>query len=199
MINFDCPHCGKPLSISEEKAGKKKKCPQCRSMVRVPEDNSDTLIFDEENFNSIKNEKLKSLYETFVKGLGDGIVQQQFNLNPQGLDEVEFLVLAGDNLTRTQSVKVGVLIFPFQDHEIEHIYVLSSGGVLYDQNKSLDILLEAREHLGIRVSAHENEDSGYSIIVDTLHSLASMDSFEFAKAIVSVAMCADKIEEITSE
>ncbi|MDP6354250.1 MAG: protein kinase [Planctomycetota bacterium] len=37
-IEFICPNidCGKKLSVSDEKAGKKAKCPECRGVLRVP-------------------------------------------------------------------------------------------------------------------------------------------------------------------
>ena len=36
MISFECPSCHKKLSVKEELAGKKGKCPQCRNTIRVP-------------------------------------------------------------------------------------------------------------------------------------------------------------------
>ena len=36
MISFQCPSCAKKLSVKEELAGKKGKCPQCRSTIVVP-------------------------------------------------------------------------------------------------------------------------------------------------------------------
>src|SRR5207253_1498445 len=35
-IHFQCPHCGKPVVVSEEFAGKKGKCPACTGMIQVP-------------------------------------------------------------------------------------------------------------------------------------------------------------------
>lgn len=37
MIRFNCPHCGKPLSVKEEAAGKAGKCPACAGAVQVPQ------------------------------------------------------------------------------------------------------------------------------------------------------------------
>lgn len=36
-FNFSCPSCGKTLKVREELAGRKAKCPYCRSAVSVPE------------------------------------------------------------------------------------------------------------------------------------------------------------------
>ncbi len=36
MIAFACAHCGKALSVKDELAGKKGKCPHCAGVVRVP-------------------------------------------------------------------------------------------------------------------------------------------------------------------
>jgi DNA-directed RNA polymerase subunit RPC12/RpoP len=35
-IEFSCQHCGKQLSTSEDKAGRKAKCPQCGEVIVVP-------------------------------------------------------------------------------------------------------------------------------------------------------------------
>jgi predicted RNA-binding Zn-ribbon protein involved in translation (DUF1610 family)/uncharacterized membrane protein len=35
-IDFTCQHCGKQLSTSEDKAGRKAKCPQCGEVIVVP-------------------------------------------------------------------------------------------------------------------------------------------------------------------
>jgi hypothetical protein len=35
-IRFQCAHCGKPVVVSEEFAGKKGKCPACKGMIEVP-------------------------------------------------------------------------------------------------------------------------------------------------------------------
>lgn len=35
-IEFSCPHCGKALTTSADKAGRKAKCPQCREVIVVP-------------------------------------------------------------------------------------------------------------------------------------------------------------------
>jgi phage FluMu protein Com len=35
-IEFSCQHCGKALSTSDEKAGRKAKCPQCGEVIQVP-------------------------------------------------------------------------------------------------------------------------------------------------------------------
>lgn len=35
-IEFSCQHCGKALTTSEDKAGRKARCPQCREMIVVP-------------------------------------------------------------------------------------------------------------------------------------------------------------------
>ncbi len=37
-IKFDCPECGKPLSIKDELAGRRIKCPRCSEPVTVPEE-----------------------------------------------------------------------------------------------------------------------------------------------------------------
>lgn len=36
-IEFSCQHCGKALSTSDDKAGRKAKCPQCGEVIQVPE------------------------------------------------------------------------------------------------------------------------------------------------------------------
>ncbi len=36
-FKFDCPHCGKTLKVSEDKAGHKARCPYCHQSVTVPE------------------------------------------------------------------------------------------------------------------------------------------------------------------
>src|SRR5437868_5439051 len=36
MISFDCPSCGKNLTVKDDLAGKKGKCPKCRGVIMVP-------------------------------------------------------------------------------------------------------------------------------------------------------------------
>ncbi len=36
-INFNCPHCQKPLKVKEELGGKKAKCPRCQKALVIPE------------------------------------------------------------------------------------------------------------------------------------------------------------------
>ena len=36
MIKFQCDNCGKNFSVPEDQAGKKGKCPKCKTLVVVP-------------------------------------------------------------------------------------------------------------------------------------------------------------------
>jgi serine/threonine protein kinase/DNA-directed RNA polymerase subunit RPC12/RpoP len=40
MINFLCSHCGAPLRVPAEKAGRRRKCPRCGHRVEAPSDSS---------------------------------------------------------------------------------------------------------------------------------------------------------------
>ena len=37
MIKFTCNNCGRKLGVKDELAGKRGKCPECHSLVAVPE------------------------------------------------------------------------------------------------------------------------------------------------------------------
>lgn len=44
MLKFNCKNCGQKISIPEVHAGKKGKCPKCKSIVVVPEINDDISL-----------------------------------------------------------------------------------------------------------------------------------------------------------
>ncbi|MHC4159773.1 MAG: hypothetical protein ACYSSO_11925, partial [Planctomycetota bacterium] len=44
MIKFHCRNCGQGISVSEVHAGKKGKCPKCKTIVVVPEINDDISL-----------------------------------------------------------------------------------------------------------------------------------------------------------
>jgi transcription elongation factor Elf1 len=35
-IKFNCPHCTKPLSVRDDLAGKRAKCPKCQQALTIP-------------------------------------------------------------------------------------------------------------------------------------------------------------------
>ena len=47
MIEFGCKSCGRFFRVSEDKAGKKSKCPDCGNVLQVPLADDDELDFDE--------------------------------------------------------------------------------------------------------------------------------------------------------
>ena len=51
-IQFECQHCGKSLTTSDEKAGRKAKCPGCGEVLTVPE--PDSAGFDESDVDDRK-------------------------------------------------------------------------------------------------------------------------------------------------
>src|SRR5438105_4269071 len=42
-IKFACPHCGRPLSVKDELAGKKGPCPACKKIVTIPSSTSTAI------------------------------------------------------------------------------------------------------------------------------------------------------------
>lgn len=44
MINFSCKNCGQKISVPEAHAGKKGKCPKCKTIVVVPKINNDISL-----------------------------------------------------------------------------------------------------------------------------------------------------------
>ncbi len=36
MINFECPHCGNPINVPDQAAGRKGTCNACRNLILVP-------------------------------------------------------------------------------------------------------------------------------------------------------------------
>lgn len=46
-ITFSCSHCGKSLTTSDDKAGRKAKCPGCGEVLKVPESDVDSLASDD--------------------------------------------------------------------------------------------------------------------------------------------------------
>ncbi len=44
MIRFNCKNCGQKISVPEVHAGKKGKCPKCKTIVVVPEINDDISL-----------------------------------------------------------------------------------------------------------------------------------------------------------
>ena len=44
MIKFNCKNCGQRISVPEMHAGKKGKCPKCKTIVVVPKINDDTPL-----------------------------------------------------------------------------------------------------------------------------------------------------------
>ncbi len=44
MLDFNCKNCGKKITVPRSYAGKKGKCPNCKTVVTVPEIEEDTLL-----------------------------------------------------------------------------------------------------------------------------------------------------------
>jgi len=49
MIRFNCKNCGQKISVPEVHAGKKGKCPKCKTIVVVPEINDDISLKRQDN------------------------------------------------------------------------------------------------------------------------------------------------------
>ena len=59
MIDFSCPECGKLLKTADEKAGRKARCPNCKTAFTVPGavDLFDTDFEDEPKFEAAPMER----------------------------------------------------------------------------------------------------------------------------------------------
>ena len=44
MIRIRCPHCQEPVKAPDTLAGKKGRCPECRSVIPIPADKVDTQV-----------------------------------------------------------------------------------------------------------------------------------------------------------
>src|SRR5664280_1430193 len=85
MIEFLCPVCRKRLTVSEDKAGKKGKCPNCGQPIRSPFPNAGTTVRSQ----PVKEESPPASYvpASGIAGnvaYGDEVYEPGFNLQAVG-------------------------------------------------------------------------------------------------------------------
>jgi phage FluMu protein Com len=66
MIKFNCTNCGRKISARETFAGKKGKCPKCKTIIVVPQAEESDLVAGRENEN-IDNEDLITWNDTEMR------------------------------------------------------------------------------------------------------------------------------------
>src|SRR2546426_545584 len=88
MIAFACPGCGEKLKVKDDLAGKRGKCPRCRSSVLVPGGDArenpgvSGAAFDYEAATLAPSSSGGSVHDTAVRIPGDAALGASGSANP---------------------------------------------------------------------------------------------------------------------
>lgn len=101
-IEFKCRRCRHAMEVNDEMAGRNGKCPECGSIVTVPERSESNLVFVEDGF--FQSSRLNELFANFLKEYSDRIINSKIE-NLQDGDALHLEIYTGNG--RSQIVLLG--------------------------------------------------------------------------------------------
>jgi len=184
MIEFRCKACGREYKVSQDKAGHKGKCPNCHSVIIVPLQSDNQLIFDQKEL-TCREPRLQELYETLVLKMGNKIRNHAINEGRHLTFEIE----TDDYGTRSQCVSVGTF---FEDENPEKLFFIYSKVGAIDNSDSAVLALRVAEAFPFANFAL-NDDHVLSVrmVADIDKSIETLWPH-----ILGIALAADKLEDL---
>jgi hypothetical protein len=187
LIEIICSGCQKELQVPEENRGMKGKCPNCNSIITVPEYSSDTLIFEEAALRC-NNEKLQELYDYLINESSVPKLRHKISETKTGNDVIVLTVKTGKYKTRKHGLIITVIPDIPNEGMGEFVSIMTHIGSITD-NDILPYLL-AKNMQFVRIWILEGV-----IYMASEKLLKTCDEKEFSFLVNAVANYADDIEQ----
>lgn len=125
-IEFKCRRCRHAMEVNDEMVGRSGKCPECGSIITVPEQSENNLIFVEDGF--FQSSHLNKLFDDFLKKYADRILNSKVENISDG-DMLHMEIYTGDG--RSQIVLLGHV------KKADIIFAKSTIGIPVGENSGL--------------------------------------------------------------
>lgn len=186
MIEFQCRQCGKELKVDRSKIGLRGKCPNCSSILVVPNVSSsgNQLIFVE-NDDFFADKRLNTFYKQFFAKFEKAIYSHQITTEKRG-DCARFEFATG--LRRSQLVW---LINFKNDKDESCVGIFSIVGKITLMNSAVHALQRVDMFAPYGISL----DDENQLILTASMKVSNLDQELFDRSVVMVATKADELEE----
>jgi len=181
VIEFSCNACAKEYQVNDDKAGKRGKCPNCGSIMVVPEHSTTEMIFDESQM-SVRNPQLQEIFDT-IQSLCSESILKQFVIDG---DVVALQIQTGEFGSRSQLVAMTV-----SGDDEAHLIIQSNVGVVSE----LSSLETALRCANARAVMNVSIDDDNQLMVRMLTEIDRSPTEQMLNVIM-VAVFADGLEEV---
>ena len=141
MFSFICPKCGNRLSAEDSKKGMLVRCPQCKSIIKTPDNLGETLDNIDTSL-ACCSRKLKKLHSAVMDKYDELMVSSQV-IGDDSNRGLLFIVKTGENNSRKQMVCAFSIKSPIGQDEI--LIVLSNICEVEDFAVDYDLILKHLE------------------------------------------------------
>lgn len=141
MFSFNCPKCGNRLSAEDSKRGMLVRCPQCKSVIKTP-DNHGTILDTVDSFLDSCSGKLKKLYSAVMDEYDSLVVTSQV-IGDDPNRGLLFVVKTGEDNSRKQIVCAFSIKSPIGQDDI--LGILSNICEVEDFAVDYDLILKHLE------------------------------------------------------
>lgn len=163
MIEFGCITCGRFLRVSEDKAGKKGRCPDCGSTIQVPSPDDHEIDFEDNVTLHYPLSELATLIDLSLAGGVDHIDSYK----PLNGDLIAVIVACDEG--RTQTVACA-----YVNDDIPYVLLHSSLGnyfkLQHSKNDLFNLLVDASNQPFSSISASADGEISARHKVDTLQT-----------------------------